>query len=59
MSPIWRQVNLICSAEGEGVRVERQPLPAMPDELLGLFDRAELGKYLTAEELTGLPEEKN
>jgi succinate dehydrogenase / fumarate reductase flavoprotein subunit len=59
MSPIWRQVNLICSADGDGVRVERQPLPVMPDELLGLFDRAELGKYLTAAELTGLPEEKN
>ena len=59
MSPTWRQVNLICSAEGDGVRVVRQPLPVMPDELLGLFDRTELGKYLTAEELTGLPEEKN
>jgi succinate dehydrogenase / fumarate reductase, flavoprotein subunit len=59
MSPQWRQVNLICSAEGDGVRVDHQPLPSMPIELLGLFDRSELGKYLTEEELVGLPEEKH
>ncbi len=59
MSPTWRQVNLICSVEGDGVRVDHQPLPTMPDELLGLFDRSELGKYLTQEELVGLPEEKH
>ncbi len=56
MSPKWRQVNLICSTDGDGVKVEHQPLPTMPTELLGLFDRAELGKYMTAEELGSLPE---
>jgi succinate dehydrogenase / fumarate reductase, flavoprotein subunit len=59
MSPKWRQVNLICSVEGDGVRVDHQPLPIMPIELLGLFDRDELSKYLTEEELVGLPEEKH
>jgi succinate dehydrogenase / fumarate reductase, flavoprotein subunit len=56
MSPQWRQVNLICSVDGDGVRVEHQPLPVMPVELLGLFDHAELGKYMTAGELSALPE---
>jgi succinate dehydrogenase / fumarate reductase, flavoprotein subunit len=58
MSPTWRKVNLICSVGGEGVRVDHQPLPQMPLELLGLFERVELSKYLTEDELTGLPEEK-
>ena len=44
---------------GIGVRVDRQPLPSMPVELLGLFDRSELSKYLTEDELVGLPEEKH
>jgi succinate dehydrogenase / fumarate reductase flavoprotein subunit len=59
MSPQWRKVNLVCelTATGDGVEVRRQPLPKIPDELLTLFERAELSKYLTAEELTGLPEE--
>ena len=39
MDPQWRQVNLICSTDGDGVEVEHQPLPTMPTELLGLFDR--------------------
>jgi succinate dehydrogenase / fumarate reductase flavoprotein subunit len=57
MSPTWRQVNLICSASRDGtVTVQRQPLPTMPPELLGLFDRSELAKYMTPEELAGLPE---
>ena len=57
MSPTWRQVNLICSASPTGPRsrVEQQPLPTMPAELLALFDRAELAKYMTDEELAGLP----
>jgi succinate dehydrogenase / fumarate reductase, flavoprotein subunit len=59
MSPKWRQVNLICSVDGDGIRVDEQPLPTMPVELLSLFDRSELSKYLTEQELVGLPEEKN
>ncbi|MER5453422.1 fumarate reductase/succinate dehydrogenase flavoprotein subunit [Micromonospora sp. NPDC002389] len=51
MDPQWRRVNLVCSLEGETVRLERKPLPKMRTELLGLFDRTELAKYLTDEEL--------
>jgi succinate dehydrogenase / fumarate reductase, flavoprotein subunit len=54
MSPEWRKVNLVCSTDGNEVRVERKPLPVMPPELLGLFDRAELRKYLTEEEVAVL-----
>jgi succinate dehydrogenase / fumarate reductase, flavoprotein subunit len=56
MSDEWRKVNLVCRPDGEGVAVETQPLPVMPPELLALFDREELSKYMTAEELAILPE---
>ncbi|MCZ3386654.1 MAG: FAD-binding protein, partial [Actinomycetia bacterium] len=56
MSPEWRQVNLICRVDGETVSVLKQPLPSMPTELLQLFDRDELDKYMTMDELTALPE---
>ena len=58
MSADWRQVNLVCRPSGEGVEVTRQPLPVMPPELLSLFDRDELSKYMTEDELVILPEEK-
>jgi succinate dehydrogenase / fumarate reductase flavoprotein subunit len=53
MSAEWRQENLICAlpAPGTEVQLRRQPLPAMPRELLDLFDRDELAKYMTDEEL--------
>lgn len=51
MRPEWRQVNLVCSLDGEKVRLEHKPLPKMRSELLQLFDRTELSKYLTDEEL--------
>ncbi|GAA4923104.1 succinate dehydrogenase / fumarate reductase flavoprotein subunit [Stackebrandtia albiflava] len=51
MDPNWRKVNLICSLGENGVVLKRQPLPTMPDELLSLFDRSELAKYLTEAEL--------
>ena len=53
MSPEWRKVNLICTlAEaGERVVLAKQPMPPMREDLLALFDRAELKKYLTEEEL--------
>jgi succinate dehydrogenase / fumarate reductase flavoprotein subunit len=55
MDPRWRQVNLVCSLDDDGdVHLERKPLPTMRTELLSLFDRAELAKYLTEEELAGL-----
>ncbi|GAA2589638.1 fumarate reductase/succinate dehydrogenase flavoprotein subunit [Dactylosporangium fulvum] len=51
MDPNWRRVNLVCSLDGEDVRLERKPLPVMRPELQGLFDRSELAKYMTDEEL--------
>ena len=52
MNPAWRRVNLVCSLDKVGdVHLERKPLPVMRDELIQLFDRAELAKYLTEEEL--------
>jgi succinate dehydrogenase / fumarate reductase flavoprotein subunit len=53
MDPAWRRVNLVCSLAGEDVRVARQPVAAMSPELADLFERDELAKYLTAEELSG------
>jgi succinate dehydrogenase / fumarate reductase, flavoprotein subunit len=61
MEPGWRKVNLICGlAENDGsgeeaIALRRQPLPAMPMELLSLFEWSELSKYMTDEELEGLP----
>jgi succinate dehydrogenase / fumarate reductase flavoprotein subunit len=54
MDAEWRRVNLVCSLDGEDVRLARKPLPEMPRELIRLFDRAELEKYLTKEELASL-----
>jgi succinate dehydrogenase / fumarate reductase, flavoprotein subunit len=55
MSPEWRKVTLVCSLSsdenGERVAVTRQPMPAMREDLMALFDRAELKKYFTEEEL--------
>jgi succinate dehydrogenase / fumarate reductase, flavoprotein subunit len=55
MRPEWRKVNLACSLEGDRITITRQPTPAMRADLLALFDRDELKKYLTEEELAGLP----
>jgi len=59
MSAEWRRRNLICSLKKQQseVDVREQPLPTMPVELLGLFDRKELSKYLTEEELNVLAAE--
>ncbi|MEU1603484.1 fumarate reductase/succinate dehydrogenase flavoprotein subunit [Micromonospora matsumotoense] len=51
MDPGWRRVNLVCALDGDTVRLEHKPLPKMRAELIGLFDRTELAKYLTDEEL--------
>ncbi|GAA1974150.1 fumarate reductase/succinate dehydrogenase flavoprotein subunit [Kitasatospora viridis] len=48
----WRRSNLVCGLSGESVEVVRQPLPALRPDLLALFDRTELAKYFTPEELT-------
>jgi succinate dehydrogenase / fumarate reductase flavoprotein subunit len=56
MSPQWRKVNLVCSLDGGGrVVLCRQPIPPIRPDLLALFDVAELRKYMTGEELAGLP----
>ena len=51
MSPEWRKVNLICALDGDRVALKRQPMVPMRADLLGLFDRDELAKYYTDEEL--------
>jgi succinate dehydrogenase / fumarate reductase, flavoprotein subunit len=51
MSPAWRKINLVCALDGDRARVSRQPLTPMRPDLLALFDRDELKKYLTDEEL--------
>jgi succinate dehydrogenase / fumarate reductase, flavoprotein subunit len=51
MSATWRKVNLVCSLAGERVKLTHQPLIPMREDLLALFDRDELQKYLTDEEL--------
>jgi succinate dehydrogenase / fumarate reductase, flavoprotein subunit len=54
MDPQWRGVNLICSLDGGGsVSLNRKPVPTIRPDLLALFERSELEKYLTAGELTG------
>jgi succinate dehydrogenase / fumarate reductase flavoprotein subunit len=53
MSADWRKINLVCGldSEGDGISLTRQPLPAMRPDLLELFERDELSKYLTDDEL--------
>ncbi len=51
MSPAWRKVNLVCSLAGDRAGLRHQPLIPMRADLLALFDRDELKKYLTDEEL--------
>ena len=55
MSPTWRQSNLVCTlnGSGDGIELTRKPLPVLRPELLGLFERSELVKYMTEPELTG------
>ncbi|RCG19458.1 fumarate reductase/succinate dehydrogenase flavoprotein subunit [Streptomyces diacarni] len=56
----WRRANLVCTlkaAEGRGERAERislrrREMPPIRKDLLELFEKEELIKYLTDEELT-------
>ncbi len=57
MRPEWRKVNLICTLDGDEIKIAKQPTPKMRDDLIALFDRSELKKYLTDEEMAGLPPE--
>jgi succinate dehydrogenase / fumarate reductase flavoprotein subunit len=51
MSPEWRKILLICTLDGDRVQLTRQPNPPMRPDLLALFDRDELKKYMTEDEL--------
>ena len=55
MSPEWRKVNLILTLTGDKLELTHKPLPVMRPDQLGLFDKGELKKYMTEEELAGLP----
>src|SRR6266498_3523213 len=55
MSPEWRKDNLICTLDGGRVTVTRQPMAPMRADLLALFERSELKKYLTEAELPADP----
>jgi succinate dehydrogenase / fumarate reductase flavoprotein subunit len=55
MDPQWRGVNLICTLDGSAaVQLERKPVPEIRQDLLELFERTELSKYLTEPELSRL-----
>ncbi|WP_326644698.1 fumarate reductase/succinate dehydrogenase flavoprotein subunit [Streptosporangium sp. NBC_01755] len=53
MSAEWRTRILSCglTPDGSGITVEEQVQTAMRDDLITLFDRDELKKYITEEEL--------
>ncbi len=58
MNADWRQKNLICSfTDGAAIDVVEQPMAPMRADLIALFERDELAKYLTDEELPAVPEE--
>ncbi|SDP07010.1 succinate dehydrogenase / fumarate reductase flavoprotein subunit [Pedococcus dokdonensis] len=55
MDPKWRGINLICSLDDDGVvELKHQPVPEIRQDLLELFERTELAKYLTEPELARL-----
>jgi succinate dehydrogenase / fumarate reductase flavoprotein subunit len=58
MDPEWRRILITCRvaetpAPDQQIAIRRKPTPAIPAGLLQLFDRAELAKYLTDDELAG------
>ena len=54
MSPEWRRISLVLSMSGDTVTLRRDVLAAMRPDLLALFERSELKKYMTDDELAGL-----
>ncbi|MFS8101593.1 fumarate reductase/succinate dehydrogenase flavoprotein subunit [Lentzea alba] len=52
MDAEWRRKLLVCNVDGDGVSVEEKPQIPIRNDLLDLFERTELEKYLTAEELS-------
>ena len=54
MDRSWRRINLLCALGDDGrAALTRRELPPMRPDLLDLFEKEELAKYLTDEELTG------
>ncbi|MFD3536082.1 fumarate reductase/succinate dehydrogenase flavoprotein subunit [Streptomyces sp. NPDC058664] len=51
MDRAWRQVNLLCHIEGDGIGLERVRTEPIRPDLLALFESEELAKYLAEEEL--------
>ncbi|MER8047037.1 fumarate reductase/succinate dehydrogenase flavoprotein subunit [Streptomyces sp. NPDC094032] len=51
MDRSWRPVNLLCRTADRGIALERVGTEPIRADLLALFERAELAKYLSAEEL--------
>src|SRR5674476_140941 len=56
MDPNWRGVNLVCrlTPGTDDIELSHKPVPTIRPDLLALFDRHELEKYMTAPELTVL-----
>jgi len=38
--PEWGRLNIICTKDGEGISLRRQPLPVLPDELAQIFEES-------------------
>ena len=38
--PEWGRLNVICTKDGEGISLRRQPLPVLPDELAQIFEES-------------------
>ena len=60
MSPDWRRRLLVCALDESvpgGIRVDDVPQPDIRPDLLSLFERSELSKYLTDGELSALSSE--
>src|ERR1700716_3688527 len=53
MEPTWRKQLLVCTADGDAIRLEHQEQVPMREDLLALFEYDELQKYFTVEELAG------
>ncbi|MEU8102476.1 fumarate reductase/succinate dehydrogenase flavoprotein subunit [Nonomuraea muscovyensis] len=52
MNPDWRRKLLVCSTgDGSSITVAEQEQPPMRGDLITLFERDELSKYLTDEEM--------
>ena len=58
MDSEWRNTLLVCTTDGDGVRVERKAQDPMREDLLELFEFSELEKYYTEPELAGHSERK-